>query len=75
MISFDIIFFMYFCILNAKIRKFQIHTPIVNKIYCKYLIINKINDCFTLLKTYNSEIKHVANPILGKAHLSIYKDF
>ena len=66
---------MYFCIWNAKIQNFQTHTSIVNKLYFKYLIINMISDYLTLLKTYNSEIKHVAKAILGKAHLSIYKDF
>lgn len=39
------------------------------------MIINTINNCSTLLKTYDSEIKHFAKPIFGKAHLSIYKDF
>ena len=66
---------MYFCIWNAKIQKFQTHSSNVNKIYFNYLIISIINNYSTLLKTYNSEIKHFAKPILGKAHLSIYKDF
>ena len=66
---------MYFCIWNAKIQNFQTHTSIVNKLYFKYLIISMINNYSTLLKTYNSEIKHVAKTIFEKAHFSIYKDF